>query len=214
MAPKRRDPDKILIKVQPISWARAIVSGLVAAFAMSAFTDIMAMMGVGHFSFELYLGQIVWQGDDSLYRAWLAGAAMQAFLGAVFGILYGWAFEYEFKRSGVRRGLLAGVFHAFFAACFIFPFFSMTNQFIGNELYSHFGFMGIGLGADTFMVLVMAHLIFGSVMGGLYGPVRDERILVRAYEPENSMLDQAEMPEIEPGQGPFLVEGEEPRRSA
>lgn len=204
------DRHKVLRNEQPINWPRAFIVGFIGASMMMAFIDIFAMMGWTTFSFEKYLGSILWV-DNYGPRAWVVGLMANWFLGGIFGILYGYFFEYTFRRANVSVGLVMGLIHAAVAALAFFPFFSMIHQFfaesgVGDQAYgtpfgSGFGFFGAGLGPLTFVLLLGGHMLFGATMGLLYGPVRAERIRMREFEPGEYGL---------PGEKGVIAESEDP----
>src|ERR1700722_1430414 len=80
---------------QPISWSRAMLSGWAASTLMMAFMDIFYMLGLTRFSFEAYLGSLIFDSSAGTH-IWTAGLFANWILGGVFGVVYGFYFENVF----------------------------------------------------------------------------------------------------------------------
>ncbi len=176
---------------QPISWSRALTCGSISSMLMMAFIDTFYLMGITPFSFELYLGSLL-RGTQYGIHNWTIGFLASVVLGGLFGIFYAYCFEYVFIRSSTRLGIWVGTWHAIAAAFLFFPFFGSIHEFIGTGLFPQFGIMGYKLGAPTPILLVTAHLLFGACMGLFYGPVKEERIRSRYFEPGDVALKPSE----------------------
>jgi hypothetical protein len=166
---------------QLINWPRAVGAGVAASLMMMAFMDIFCMLGVTPFSFEVYLGSLLFNASAGTHL-WTIGLIANAILGGLFGIFYAYFFEDVFYESGSRRGAIVGFYHAILAAVAIFPFFAAIREFMHIRLYSDFGFFGVGLGGPTTILLLMGHLIFGATIGTFYGPVGRDRVRARWFE--------------------------------
>jgi hypothetical protein len=169
---------------QPINWTRAFSCGVLGAFIMMSWIDIFAMMGFTPFTLEVYVGTLLRNSTENLPRAWIWGFFFNLGFGGILGILYSYFFEYIFVRTGARLGAWMGMVHTFIAGVAILPFFETVHQQMGLQLYHHgLGFLGSGLGPTTPLILFVGHILFGSSMGLFYGPVREDRILTRNFEP-------------------------------
>jgi hypothetical protein len=173
---------KLALSEQPIQWIRAIFSGVISAAFMMGFIDVFNMMGITPFSYEVYLGSLIF-GYPYAAHNWTIGFLLNLFCGGIFGLIYSYCFEYVFFRSSARLGLKVGVWHLVTAAIAFFPFFCSIHEFMNTGLYPHFGVLGSALGAPTFILIVTGHFLFGSSMGTFYGPVREERVRSRYFEP-------------------------------
>lgn len=170
------------IRSQPINWGRAIVSGIIAASLLMAFTDVFYLLGFSGFSFEMYLGSLI-RGRPSGSHVWTLGLIANWVVGAVISLVYAYFFEYVFKRANTRIGVIVGFAHAIIAAVALFPFFGMLHAQIGSGGAIGFGFFGSGYDATTPIILLFAHLLFGACMGLFYGAVREVRMTSRTWEP-------------------------------
>src|SRR6185437_11543532 len=100
---------------------------------------------------------------------WLLGAAVQFILGLIAGIVYAAIFEWITHRASWWIGLLIGFGHAAVAGLalgYLTLLRGPTRAFIpsGSFLVYH--------GAWAVLLVVVAHLVFGIVVGATYGPVR------------------------------------------
>ncbi len=170
---------------QPMNWWRAILAGAFGATFMGLFVDIFAAVGATPFSLFVYLGSLV-KGTPYGTHSWTAGFLSNFFVGGTFGIFYAYCFEFVFRRSSVRLGILLGFAHTVLAAVAIFPFFQVIHEQMQIDTYRGFGFFGSGMGADTVVVLLVGHLLYGAAMGAFYGPVRSGRVRMRLSEPGDS----------------------------
>jgi hypothetical protein len=100
---------------------------------------------------------------------WLMGAAVQIALGLIAGIVYAVIFEWIAHRASWWIGLLIGFGHAAIgglALGYLTLLGGPTRAFIptGAFLIYH--------GAWAVLLVIVAHLVFGAVVGATYGPVR------------------------------------------
>lgn len=187
--PKRMS--HFVLKEQPIQWGRALISGAVSAILMAAFIDFFYLLALTPFSFELYLGSLI-RGTPYGSLNWVAGFLANMLAGSLFGLFYAYCFEYVFFESSTKAGLKLAFWHIIVAGIAFFPFFSSIHEFMNTGLYSHFGILGYGLGIITPLLLIFAHILFGLSMGTLYGPVREDRIQTRIFEPGETGLTKLE----------------------
>jgi hypothetical protein len=190
---------------QPVNWSRAFWCGIGSAMLMMAFIDIFNTLGVTDFSFEIYLGGLL-ATTPYPHRNWVLGFLANCVMGGLFGLFYAYFFEYVFKRANARTGVTVAIFHSVVAAVAIFPFFGVIHEYMGTGLYPRFGFFGTRMGLATTILLFVAHLLFGAMMGTFYGPVRTRRVLAREFEPGETGL---------PGEKGVITEDEDhPERAA
>jgi hypothetical protein len=174
---------------QPIRWSRAIGVGILSVCFMMGFVDIFYLMGFTPFSYEIYLGSLIF-GNPYSGHVWIVGFFENLIFGALFGIFYSYCFEYIFRRSSVRLGIWVGFCHSVVAAVIFFPFFNVIHDFIGTGLFESFGFFGSGLGLATSCFLLVGHLLFGASMGLLYGPVWEVRVRSGDFEPGDVNVEE------------------------
>lgn len=200
--------EQLMRNEQPINWSRGFMTGVFGASLMMAFIDSFNMMGLTRFSYEVYLGSLI-RGTPYGTHNWTVGVFANWLVGGVFGLLYAYFFEYQFGRASARVGLLLGFGHAALASVAFFPFFNAIHEQMGSPLYAGFGFFGSGLNPGTPILLLIGNLLFGATVGAFYGPVREDRVMARLFEPGESGL---------PGEAGVISDTDDqpvrPRRSA
>ncbi len=100
---------------------------------------------------------------------WILGAAVQIVLGLIAGIIYAAIFEWITHRASWWIGLLIGIGHAAIAGLalgYLTLLRGPTRAFIptGSFLIYH--------GAWAVVLVIVAHVTYGAVVGATYGPVR------------------------------------------
>jgi hypothetical protein len=149
---------------------RAVLGGLGGAMTMSVLAAGLRAVGVP-FHLELVLGSLV--GPAPGTAAFALGLAIHLGVGTLFGLAYGYLFERVWAHGGALTGVLIGVIHAAFFGVFI----GITPQFhphIPERLLDpgpYFSNTGI-VGTIAFFLI---HLLYGAIVGGVYGHVPAER---------------------------------------
>lgn len=146
---------------------RAIVAGLVgAAVVIVIFVVARWVLGPG-VDLNTLLGSIVLPGGGRW--AWIVGVVLQLALGGVAGIVYAILFEYAARRAGWLVGLVIGIGHALFAGVVLgFLPLASVNGAPPDAPGAFLEYRGLWAGA----VLVAAHVMYGAVVGALYGDTR------------------------------------------
>jgi hypothetical protein len=160
---------------QPINWVRAFLCGMGGVTFMMAVQDIFTLMGFGDFGYEVYLGSLIRMSAAGPHD-WTLGVFANWIVGGVFGMLYGYFFEFNFKRAKPRDGIALGLAHFVLAMVAIFPFFNDMHEF--SEVPGAFNYTAVNV-----LVALLSHLFFGAFLGVFYGPVRNDRVRARIWEP-------------------------------
>ena len=138
-------------------------------------TTTMALaqgLGYTRMSIPFMVGTIVTPARD---RAMVVGYAMHFVNGWVFALVYAVIFE-GLGRTGLLLGAGLGALHAVFVLTVgmatlpgLHP--HMVSEYYGptpNRLLQPPGFLALNYGRRTPVVTVVAHAIYGAVLGGLY----------------------------------------------
>ena len=101
--------------------------------------------------------------------AWILGLFMHLAIGGIIGLVYAWAFEHVAHKADVWTGVGFGFINALLAGLVmgilpaIHPRFPESMPAPGYFLWS--------MGMSGVLVLFLAHLLYGAIVGGMYGPV-------------------------------------------
>lgn len=100
--------------------------------------------------------------------AWIMGFIMHLIISGIIGLIYAWGFEHLTHKAGWAVGVGFGFIHSIVAGIFMgmvpaihprIPPMSAPGYFLLNM-----GMMGL-------IGLFVMHLIYGAIVGGMYGPV-------------------------------------------
>ena len=153
-----------------------VASILFAGFAATiVLTTAMAAgqgMGFTRMSMPFLLGTIFTPSRD---RAMAIGAGVHALNGIIFALFYAVLFE-QLGRTGPWLGAAVGVVHALFVltvGMLVLPGIHphMVSEYYGptpNRLLQPPGFLALNYGRRTPIVTLLAHAIYGALIGALY----------------------------------------------
>jgi hypothetical protein len=152
---------------------RAFAAGVAGAAVMTLLGFVVRAMGM-FVDFELMLGTLFL---PLVYlplgnAVWTFGLIIHLVTGGIFGLLYGLGFERLSHRSGVGMGLVFGAAHLIFGGLALAAM-PAIHPLIQQRLMYPPGILLSGWGGGAFVLWVVEHLIFGAIVGGTYGPVKD-----------------------------------------
>jgi hypothetical protein len=93
----------------------------------------------------------------------VVGLALNLIVGIAWALIYGRFFEPMFETSGIAKGLLFSLIPFAISVAVVFPM--MDAGFLGSDL---------GAGPLPFIGNLVAHLVFGAVLGFVYA-IEEER---------------------------------------
>jgi hypothetical protein len=149
-----------------------LVAGFLATVVLTTVMSVSQGLGYTRMSIPFLLGTIFTVGRD---RAMVVGAAVHFVNGLLFSMLYALGFE-AVGRATVLLGAVAGLVHAIFVLTVgmaVLPGLHphMVSEYYGptpNRLLQPPGFLALHYGKQTPIVTVIAHVIYGGMLGGLY----------------------------------------------
>lgn len=150
-----------------MKYGRAFVAGVVGGVLVSAVTAVARVLGIG-VDFELILGTIL--GHPPSLATWLAGLVAHLLIAGSLGLAYGWGFENLSGRADWRVGLGFGAVHAVAAGILIWVL-PAVHPLVAERIPAPGPFLS-RLGALGVLVEIGVHLMYGAVVGVLYGPTR------------------------------------------
>lgn len=147
-----------------ISVAGIIISGLVAAIAFSIFTGMARAMGMTTMSIEKTLGAMVGEGSSATIAGWM----MHLISGIVFAAIYAFIFQAIGATSGWLIGGVIGLVHGLMVGAIVMPMMGAIHPAVRAGKMEAPGFFAVNAGSMTPMGLIVGHIIFGAVLGGVY----------------------------------------------
>ena len=145
---------------------RAFAAGVMGALVMSFLIALARGLGM-QVNLEMMLGTML-GGPPSLSK-WVMGFVMHLIIGGLWALLYAAGFEYLTHHASWVIGLGFAMIHALIAGVFmgimpaIHPLIPAMMPAPGAFM-AHLGLMGV-------IAEFMLHLIYGAIVGAMYGPV-------------------------------------------
>jgi len=147
---------------------RAFLGGVLRAGVMSVIMAMARGMGM-KVNLEQMLGTMT--GMMPSGTTFAIDLAVHLMMGAAFAVAYAWLFEHVAHRGHWTTGALSAIPHVVFAGLMMGAI-PMIHPLMPNPMpppgviMSELGPMGVG-------AMVMLHLIFGAIVGGVYGDLRN-----------------------------------------
>lgn len=138
-------------------------AGVIGALTMTLFFALCRAFEVTTMNFELLLGSMVTQ--DLGPGVWLLGLFIHLAVGGIFGMIYGVLFSTAHK-TGASRGAALGFVH-WIVAGFFMGFTSVAHPLVPEVLFP-VGAYALALGGISFLLVLVSHLIYGAIVGGIH----------------------------------------------
>lgn len=145
---------------------RAFLAGVVGGIVMSLLMWIARTMMGMPINLEMMMGTMV---TDPGTTAWVIGLVIHLMLSGAIALVYAWGFENVTHRSGWLTGVGFSVIHIVVAGLFM-GMIPMMHPRMPDPIsppgafLSNMGMMGI-------VAEVVLHMIYGAIVGAMYGPV-------------------------------------------
>jgi hypothetical protein len=146
--------------------------GFVATIALTTIMSVSHGIGMTRMSIPFLLGTMLTPNRD---RALVVGNAFHVFNGCVFALLYAAMFE-GMGRTTSWLGAGIGLVHGLFVLAVGMPALPglhprMVSEYYGptpNRRLQPPGFLALNYGHRTPIVTIVAHLVYGAIIGGFY----------------------------------------------
>jgi uncharacterized membrane protein YagU involved in acid resistance len=156
-----------------VTWLNWLVWGFVATVMLTLLMAGSQGFGLTRMNIPYLLGTIVTPDRD---RAKLIGIVMHLLNGWMFALAYVLAFN-ALGSAGVAFGAFLGLLHGLFVAGVALPALPglhprMASEQRGPTVVRQLeppGFLGMNYGIRTPVSIVLAHVIYGAFLGGVYG---------------------------------------------
>lgn len=147
--------------------SKAIGAGIVGALVLTLI-GWMARTFMGMpVNLEMMLGTML--GLAAGAGAWIVGLLIHLMAGVIFALIYAWCFEHLSHRAGLWPGVGFGFVHALFSGL-LMAAMPMMHPMVPEQMPAPGAFMS-GLGGMGVMAFFLEHLIYGGIVGGMYGAV-------------------------------------------
>jgi len=157
---------------------QAFVAGMIGGAAMLLLTW-MARTVIGiPVDLEMMLGTMA---TDPSTTAWLIGFVIHLMVSGAIALLYAWGFENITHRSGWLMGGSFSIIHIVIAGV-VFGLLPMIHPRMPSPISSPGAFMS-NLGMIGTVAFVLIHVIYGVVVGAMYGSVLHPRPSSTASRP-------------------------------
>ncbi|HEX9870940.1 MAG TPA: DUF6789 family protein [Candidatus Tectomicrobia bacterium] len=149
-----------------MNYRKALIAGVIGAAVMSIIMAMARAMGMP-VNLEMMLGTMM--GGPPSAMTWLMGLIIHLIAGGVFALIYAAGFEYLTRRADWRVGLGFGVIHTLFSGLLLAMMPGM-HPLVPEMMPAPGAFMA-NLGMMGVAAFFMLHLIYGAIVGAMYGPV-------------------------------------------
>lgn len=147
-----------------ISVIGIIVAGLIAAIVFSGFTAFARWMGMTTMSIEKTLGTMF--GDGAVATG--IGTVLHLTAGVGFALVYAVIFQSLGIVSGWFAGGVIGLVHGLVVGALVMPMVGAVHPAVHAGKMTAPGFFAVNRGQMTPVGLIVAHIVFGTVLGGVY----------------------------------------------
>jgi len=155
-----------------MNWASWAVWGLGATVVLTSILSISQGIKWTRLSIPLMLGTVVSPDRDK--AKWL-GIFIHVLNGYLFSLIYVGAFQ-VWGGANWQRGAIIGFFHALFVLTVVIPNLPaihprMASQYFVSDDFRQLeppGFFLLNYGISTPMAVIIAHIIFGIMLGVFY----------------------------------------------
>ncbi len=155
-----------------MDWSDWALWGFVGTLVLTMVMAGAQGLGLTRMSVPYLLGTMVTPDRD---RAHVVGAAVHLVNGWLFSLLYVAAFH-AWGAATWWHGVAIGAVHGTFVLVALMPILPGMHPRMAREeeapdrspLLEPPGFLGLNYGARTPVFVLVAHLLFGAVLGGLY----------------------------------------------
>jgi hypothetical protein len=146
--------------------------GLAATIVLTTILAASQGFGLTRMSIPFLLGTIFTGQRD---RAKVIGVAVHLVNGWVFALLY-LALFHAWGGGGALRGAVMGAVHALFVLTVVLPVYPgihprMASEHHGADVRRQLeppGFLGLHYGLQTPLTVLVAHVVYGAILGTFY----------------------------------------------
>ncbi|MGQ0538995.1 MAG: hypothetical protein ACT4R6_08635 [Gemmatimonadaceae bacterium] len=149
---------------------KAIFAGIVGGLAMTGIAWLGRAAGL-ELNGEMMLGTML--GYQPGPETWLIGLGVHLGISAVIALLYAAGFEAIAHRAGAGPGFSFSVLHVVLAGLFMAAMPAL-HPMIPDPMPAP-GIFLVNMGAPNVALFIVEHLVYGTIVGALYGAVLHPR---------------------------------------
>ena len=155
----------------------AVLWGFVGTIILTGLMAASQGLGLTRMSLPFMLGTMFTSNRD---RAKLVGFGVHLLNGWLFAFIYAAAFE-SWRRATWWLGTAIGLIHALFVLLVGMPLLPTLHPRMASEQQGPTptrqleppGFLALNYGRRTPLSVILAHLVYGGILGGFYRPRAD-----------------------------------------
>jgi len=155
-----------------MNWPSWLIWGFAATVVLTVIFSVCQGLKLTRINILLLLGTMFTPNRD---RAKWLGIFIHLFNGFIFSLIYVAAFHVWGEATWVR-GMIIGFVHAAFVLAVVLPNLPgihprMASEHFGPTITKQLeppGFWALNYGFQTPLAIIIAHMIFGAILGGFY----------------------------------------------
>lgn len=155
-----------------IDKSRAFWAGVTGGIVMTILMAMGRWMGMTNMNMAMMQGSMITQTLGP--GTWFLGLMMHLIISGMIGSIYAWGFESVTRRASAGIGAGFAIIHAIIGGIVIGMMGAMHPLTVSpptpvppGRLLAP-GFFAINFGMMTTMAFIVLHLIYGSIVGGMY----------------------------------------------
>ena len=150
--------------IRRVAFGKAICAGVAGAAGWEVTARLLQYTGANVFDLVNALGTTVLGPHAASTAWWPVGMLLHCSVGAIWAIFYAYFFWSTFDLKPIAQGMLFSLLPAFLAGLIMVPQIEVMRSAPSGS----FGMFAVSLGFWGPTMILVGHLIFGAVMGGLY----------------------------------------------
>lgn len=155
-----------------INWSNWLILGFIGTLVLTTILAGSQGLGLTRMNIPFLLGSMF---TPNRYKAKLIGFFFHLINGWIFSLIYVLAFQ-EFSLANWWFGGILGLLHGMFVLTVGIPLLPSIHPYMANEQFGPTvvkqleppGFLALNYGKRTPISVVIAHIIFGMILGGGY----------------------------------------------
>lgn len=153
--------------IRSVAYAKAVLAGMAGAIAWEIAARLLIWAGVPFFDLVMTLGTLVLP-DASPWASWLAGMSVHLPVGAIWAVFYAYFFWSVLPLRPSLQGMVFAFVPMPLAIFIMHPQFDLMHPLVQSGEMSSSGLFGLSNGAHEPLSIAVGHMIWGTVLGGLY----------------------------------------------